>query len=121
MSVTRPTGPQSEIASALALCRRAFVGVGLFSGMSNVLMLTGSLFMLELYDRVLPSRSIPTLVGLSFIVLILYGFQAGLDMVRARIMSRVGIALDEALSHRVYDAIIRLPLRPAPAAPGFSR
>ena len=43
----------------------AFVGVGLFSGLINVLMLTGPLFMLQIYDRVLPSHSVPTLVGLA--------------------------------------------------------
>ena len=119
MSAPRLNDPQSEIASALALCRRAFIGVGLFSGMINILMLTGSLYMLELYDRVLPSRSIPTLLGLSFIVLVLYGFQAGLDMVRARIMLRVGVALDEALGLRVYDAIIRLPLKASAGGAGL--
>jgi len=54
----------SELAAALGACRRAFLAIGLFSGMSNILMLTGSLFMLEVYDRVLPSRSVPTLVAL---------------------------------------------------------
>ena len=54
----------SELAAALSACRRAFVATALFSGMSNILMLSGALFMLEIYDRVLPSRSVPTLVGL---------------------------------------------------------
>ncbi len=111
MSVRRPVGLKSEIEQALGLCRRAFVGVAFFSGMSNILMLTGSMYMLELYDRVLPSRSIPTLVGLSIVVVILFAFQAGLDMVRARIMGRIGMALDEALCVRVYDAIVRFPLK----------
>jgi PrtD family type I secretion system ABC transporter len=111
MRISKLSGPPSEVAAALSLCRRALVGVGLFSGMSNLLMLTGSMFMLELYDRVLPSRSIPTLMGLSIIALIIFGFQAGLDMVRARIMGRIGMALDESLSDRVYDAIVRFPLK----------
>jgi PrtD family type I secretion system ABC transporter len=111
MRISKPSGPSSEIAAALSLCRRALLGVALFSGMSNLLMLTGSMYMLELYDRVLPSRSIPTLLGLYVLAFIVFAFQAGLDMVRARIMSRVGIALDESLSGRVYDAIVRLPLR----------
>ena len=54
----------AELAAALGACRRAFLAIALFSGMSNILMLTGSLFMLEVYDRVLPSRSVPTLVAL---------------------------------------------------------
>lgn len=111
MSTSLSAGSRSEISSALVMCRHAFIGVGLFSGMSNLLMLTGSLFMLELYDRVLPSRSVPTLVGLAVLVLILHAFQAGLDMIRSRIMTRVAIALDEMLSKRVFDAIIRFPLK----------
>ena len=55
---------RSELAEALAACRGAFYGTALISGMSNILMLTGAMFMLEIYDRVLPSRSMPTLVGL---------------------------------------------------------
>ena len=114
--MTPTGGPRAEISLALAACRRAFVGVALFTGMSNILMLGGSMFMLEIYDRVLPSRSIPTLVGLAALVLMLYGFQGGLEMVRARIMARVGLALDEALGERVYDAIIRFPLKAASTA-----
>ena len=61
----RPNPNQrSELAQALASCRGAFVATALMSGMSNILMLTGAIFMLEIYDRVLPSRSIPTLVAL---------------------------------------------------------
>ena len=58
---------RSELAAALAACRSAFVAVGLFSGMSNILMLTGSFFMLEVYDRVLASRSNATLIMLTII------------------------------------------------------
>ena len=82
-------------------------------------MLTGSLFMLELYDRVLPSRSVPTLLGLASIAVMLYGFQAALDVVRTRIMGRVGMALDELLSHRVYDVIIRFPLKTSTGGDGL--
>ena len=55
---------RSELRAALGSAKAAFIGVGMFSGLINILMLTGSLFMLEVYDRVLPSRSVPTLVGL---------------------------------------------------------
>ncbi|MGL4260631.1 MAG: type I secretion system permease/ATPase, partial [Afipia sp.] len=54
--------PRSELGTALRACRSAFVGVGVMSFVINILYLTGSFFMLEIYDRVLPSRSIPTLV-----------------------------------------------------------
>src|SRR5271163_2127490 len=101
----------SELAAALGACRRAFIAIALFSGMSNVLMLSGALFMLEVYDRVLPSRSVPTLVALLLLVACLYATQGIIDMIRSRILVRVGSSLDEALNSRVYDAIIRLPLK----------
>jgi ATP-binding cassette subfamily C protein len=101
----------SELAAALAGCRSAFAAVALLSGVLNVLMLAGSLYMLEVYDRVLPSRSIPTLIGLSVLVVILYAGQGGLDLVRGRILVRIGGALDEALGARVYSSVLKLPLK----------
>ena len=62
---------------------------GLVSGLSNVLMLTGPLYMLQVYDRVLRSRNISTLVGLSVLALMLFGFQALTDLVRSRVMVRI--------------------------------
>jgi ATP-binding cassette subfamily C protein len=114
IQLPRPTRQQtasSELAVALSSCRRAFVATALFSGMSNILMLTGALFMLEIYDRILPSRSVPTLVALLILVAGLYAAQGFIDAIRARILVRVGQALDEALSLRVYDAVVRLPLK----------
>jgi PrtD family type I secretion system ABC transporter len=101
----------TELADALLTCRRAFLAIALFSGMSNILMLTGALFMLEIYDRVLPSRSVPTLVALLILATGLYAAQGVIDAIRARILVRVGDSLDEAMSMRVYDAIVRLPLK----------
>ncbi|WP_430691575.1 type I secretion system permease/ATPase [Mesorhizobium vachelliae] len=105
----RPQG--SELAEALRACRSAFLAVGLFSGVLNVLMLAGSLYMLEVYDRVLPSRSVPTLIGLSVLLLVLYSGQGVLEFVRGRVLVRIGGALDEALGGRVYQSILRLPLK----------
>ena len=68
----RPSKQRSELANGLAACRGAFISIGLMSGMSNILMLTGAIFMLEVYDRVLPSRSVPTLVGLVILAAGLY-------------------------------------------------
>jgi ATP-binding cassette subfamily C protein len=76
----------------------------------NLLYLTGSIFMLEVYDRVLPSRSVPTLVGLIVLAVGLYMAQGMLDLIRGRILGRVGTSLDEALNARVFDTIVRLPL-----------
>jgi len=84
----------SELAAALNCCRRAFLATALFSGMSNILMLTGALFMLEIYDRVLPSRSVPTLVALLILATGLYVAQGIIDAIRSRILVRVGQSLD---------------------------
>jgi ATP-binding cassette subfamily C protein len=115
MSVLRPFAAQrpvsSELRDALRLCWSAFVGVALLSGVINILYLTGSFYMLEVYDRVLPSRSVPTLIGLSVLALTLYAFQGVLDLLRSRILVRIGAALDERLSQRVYDIVVQLPLR----------
>src|ERR1700709_221467 len=101
---------RSELGDALRACRSAFIGVGAMSCMINLLYLTGSIFMLEVYDRVLPSRSVPTLVGLIILASGLYVAQGVLDLIRGRILGRIGTALDEALNARVFDTIVRLPL-----------
>src|SRR4030081_1344762 len=101
---------RSELGDALRACRSAFIGVGAMSCMINLLYLTGSIFMLEVYDRVLPSRSVPTLVGLAILAGGLYSAQGVLDLIRGRILGRVGTSLDEALNARVFETIVRLPL-----------
>src|ERR1700758_5793074 len=105
-----PGDRHSELGEALRACRGAFIGVGLMSCVINLLYLTGSIFMLEVYDRVLPSRSVPTLVGLVIIAALLYMAQGVLDLIRGRILGRVGTSLDEALNGRVFDTVVRLPL-----------
>jgi ATP-binding cassette, subfamily C, bacterial PrsD len=101
---------RSELGEALRACRNAFIGVGVMSCMINLLYLTGSLFMLEVYDRVLPSRSVPTLVGLIILAGGLYAAQGVLDLIRGRILGRIGTSLDETLNARVFDIVVRLPL-----------
>lgn len=107
---TERRSPRSELGTALAACRSAFIGVGVMSLVINVLYLTGSFFMLEIYDRVLPSRSVPTLVGLMVLAGGLYAVQGILDLIRSRILVRIGSTLDEILSARVYDIVVRMPL-----------
>jgi ATP-binding cassette, subfamily C, type I secretion system permease/ATPase len=110
---------RSELAAALASCRGAFVAIGLISGMSNVLMLTGAMFMLEVYDRVLPSRSVPTLIGIAILAGGLYMAQGLIDLIRGRLLVRIGSALDEAVSGRVFDTILRLPMKVANVRDGL--
>ncbi|OKO85506.1 type I secretion protein [Bradyrhizobium sp. NAS80.1] len=103
--------PRSEISTFLVSCRRIFWSLAVFSGLSNLLMLTGSFFMLQVYDRVLPGRSIPTLIALLVLAMMLYLFQSGLDLVRSRVSVRIGRYFDERLGLRVFDSVVRLPLK----------
>jgi ATP-binding cassette, subfamily C, bacterial PrsD len=84
-----------------------------------VLYLTGPLFMMEVYDRVIPSRSIPTLVGLVAVVGLLFAFQGFMDFIRGRMFSRIGAAVDERLSQRVFNALVRLPLNSRSSGDGL--
>jgi ATP-binding cassette subfamily C protein len=111
--------PQSEVSAALSACKSALIGIAVFSGMSNILMLTGAFFMLEVYDRVLPSRSVPTLVALTVLAITLFAAMGVLDFIRGRILVRIGASLDEQLSGRVYDTLIRIPLKTGSRSDGL--
>ncbi|WP_442931717.1 type I secretion system permease/ATPase [Microvirga sp. CF3062] len=105
------TNPLKKRLSIMASCRGAFLGVAVLSGLINLLYLSGSIFMMEVYDRVLPSQSIPTLVGLSVIIVVLYLFQGLFDALRGRIMARVGAAVDEDLSQQIFQGQLKAPLK----------
>ncbi|WCJ65579.1 type I secretion system permease/ATPase [Agrobacterium tumefaciens] len=104
------TPPQSLTAAVVSPLKSTFLGVALVSGVVNILALTSPLFMLQVYDRVLASGSLPTLVGLALLALGLYGFQCLLDIIRARVLIRIGEDFDMRYSGRVHDAVVRLPL-----------
>ena len=97
-----------DIAQALRECRRAFGSVALFSGVVNLLMLAGPLYMLQIYDRVLSSRSVPTLIALSAFLVGAYAFQGVLDLIRSRVVVRSAAVLDQRLAMAVHGAVIRL-------------
>ena len=99
------------MSEAIRRCRTGFIGIGLFGALINLLMLTAPLFMLQVYDRVLPSHSVQTLIGLGILTVVLFSFQGLLDVIRARVLLRIGGSISEDLSARVYDALIRLPLK----------
>jgi ABC-type protease/lipase transport system fused ATPase/permease subunit len=80
------------IGAALAEGRSALVSTGVFSFVTNLLMLTGPLFMLQVYDRVLTSGSVPTLIALVVLIGVLYALYGFLEFIRARLMMRVGPA-----------------------------
>ncbi|MEH6737877.1 MAG: type I secretion system permease/ATPase [Sulfitobacter sp.] len=87
--------------------RSLYWTVGLFSAFANLLMLTGPLYMLQVYDRVLGSGSQETLVALSLLVVFLYAVMGILDYTRGRIMARVGARFQDDLDRRVFDAVVR--------------
>ncbi len=99
------------MADALADARRRLVSVAVFSGSINILTLSGSIYMLQVYDRVLPSRSLATLAGLSAILLAAYLLQGYLDAARSRILARIGALFDAALQKPIYSAIASLRLK----------
>src|SRR5262245_55076935 len=100
-----------DVAAALRSCRQAFAGVAVFSGGVKILMLAGPLYMLQIYDRVLPSRSIPTLVVLSIFLVGAYAFQGALDLIRSRIVVRAAALLDQRLGLIVHGAVVRLAVQ----------
>ncbi len=83
--------------------------VGVFSFFVNLLMLTGPLYMLNIYDRVLNSRSVETLIALTVLVAFLYAMMGTLDYVRGRVMARVGARFQARLDRRVFGAVLRAP------------
>ncbi|MFG1339984.1 type I secretion system permease/ATPase [Xanthobacter autotrophicus] len=110
----RPT-----LAGVLGSYRMALVGVGAMSAVVNLLYLNGSLFMLEVYDRVLQSQSLPTLAGLAALSLALYLFQYTLELLRARILARMGAGLDARLDRPVLAAMMDATLASNRGAAGL--
>ena len=102
-----------EIRAALSESRRLFLSCGLFSVFVNLLMLTGPLFMLQVYDRVLSSRSEATLVTLLVIVAFLFLMMGVLDHARGRVLARAGARLQTRLDSRVLRAILSRSTSPA--------
>jgi PrtD family type I secretion system ABC transporter len=112
MAATHLIGPGDRRASepgdmggVWSMCRPAIISVTVFSMFINLLMLTGPLFMLQVFDRVLSSGSVPTLVALTILVGILYALYGFLEFVRSRVVARVARITDESLRERVFDAV----------------
>ena len=104
---TAPEAPGNRYRAALRRLVPAFAGVLGFSAVLNVLMLTGSLYMLQVYDRVLTSGSVPTLMALFAIVVVLYAFLGYYDFLRARMMSRAALRLDRDCGADAFRLWIR--------------
>ena len=113
MSQTDNRRGEAELRAARADQRGLLWAVALFSVFANALQLTGSLYMLQVYDRVLGSRSEATLVALSILVTFLFLALGILDNVRARVMARIGAKMQDRLDRRVFSAAMRrLTLQP---------
>ena len=106
----KPVIGGNEISAAIAASRQAFIGIGILSFLINILMLTGPLFMLQVYDRVMTSGSMPTLVALSLMTVLLYGMCGFFELVRSRIVVRAGVEIDQRLSDRIFRASLRRSL-----------
>ncbi|WP_420332487.1 type I secretion system permease/ATPase [Roseibium sp.] len=102
---------ENPVAVAFRPIRSAFWGVAIVSFVINILMLTGPVFMLQIYDRVLASGSVPTLVVIGSLAIVLYVFYGILEGVRGRILSRLGQRVDARLSGIVYKVSNSLPVR----------
>jgi PrtD family type I secretion system ABC transporter len=103
--------PKSEVWSALGSLKSAGWAMAVISGTVNLLALTGAFYMLQVYDRVLLSKSIPTLVALSLLALGLYVFQGALEIARTQLLVRIGSRADRKLMTGAHKASMRLALR----------
>ena len=108
---------RSELTRALWVFRREFVVVGVFSMVANVLMLAPTLYMLQVFDRVLTSRSELTLLAVSLVTLFLFGVMAFAEWMRSRVLVRVGMHLDAILGTRVFNASFEANLAPSGVSP----
>ena len=96
--------PQNEIMQSLLEFKKTFRTVGIFSAIINLLMIAPSIYMLQVFDRVLSSRNETTLLMLTLMVLGTYLLICALETIRSFILIRVGMKLDEKMNSRVYTA-----------------
>ena len=111
-----PQGGRAELRAALLGALRLAAALVLFSIALNILVLSGPLYMLQVYDRVLRTRSEPTLLALSLILLLIFVAMSCLDHARARLMARIAAQFQDRLDRRVMRATFDLRLRDDPGA-----
>lgn len=103
--------PQNEITEALYKFKHIFYTIATFTAVINLLMLVPSIYMLEVYDRVLVSRNETTLYVLSFLALALFALISGLEYIRSMVVVRIGAKMDAFLNARIYTAAFEQNLR----------
>lgn len=109
--------PQRDIDAALLRYRRLFGVLALFSGVINLLMLVPSIYMMQVFDRVLTSRNETTLLMLSLILLGFFALSCALEWVRGQVMIKMSAGLDTQLGERVFDAAFERSLKEHSANP----
>ena len=102
---------RSELTQVLWSFRSELMAVGIFSMVANILLLTPTIYMLQIFDRILVSGSELTLAVVSLIALFLFGLLASSEWFRSRLLVRLGVRLDEILSTRVFNACFEENLR----------
>ncbi len=114
----KPTPLATDLKEALKASKKSFIAAGVFSLFINLLMLTSPLYMLQVYDRVVTSRSTETLFFLTLIMVFLFGLMGLLEWVRSRLLVRVGNELQDKLSTRIYSAMfeqgVKTPTKRSP-------
>jgi len=115
----RPRAETCALALALRRSRGHFLAAGLASGAVNVLALTGPAYMLEVYNGVLPSRSVPLLALLTLTMLALYAASGVIDFLRLRLLLRAAHGVDRGLSARIFSLLSALPLKALPGGDGL--
>jgi len=110
------TSAEVQLRTALRTLRRPLIGISAISCLGNILMLTGPMFMMLVYNKVLSSRSLPTLAALTMLALLLYAFYGLLEALRGKLMARVGITFDHRLAPTLFEATLKLPLHFGPHA-----
>lgn len=111
---------RSELTATLWTFRQEFVMVGLFSMLANLLMLTPTIYMLQVYDRVMMSQSEVTLIAVSLLTLALFGVMAFAEWMRSRVLVRAGVRLDERLGTQVFNASFEAHLSQQGSSPARS-
>ncbi|MCX5493762.1 type I secretion system permease/ATPase [Kaistia dalseonensis] len=110
MADERDLSSQDRLRRAIRLCRGELISVAAFSTVFNVLVLAGPIYMLQVYDRVLESRSVATLVALSLALVGAYALQAVIDIVRGRLLILIAGVFDKNVQQPVHDATIGLSI-----------
>ncbi|AGB75530.1 MULTISPECIES: type I secretion system permease/ATPase [Rhizobium] len=101
--------PRTFLMAVLASLRKAFFSIAITSAVISVLALTGSFFMLQVYDRVIPGHSLSTLVGIAIIAATLFVFHGALELLRSMLLAHVGVALDERMNGKVFASLVLQP------------